>query len=60
MSKNSRWLQKHTYPIHTLAFGMMILAPLGLYLAAQSGSIPWMWTLIGLFAISNGLLLVVK
>jgi len=60
MSKNSRWLEEHTYPIHTLAFLVMILASLGLYLAAQSGSIPWMWTLIGLFAISNGLLLVVK
>jgi hypothetical protein len=60
MTKNSSWLQRHTYSIHTLAFLVMILASLGLYLAAQSGSMPWMWTLIGLFAVSNGLLLVVK
>jgi hypothetical protein len=60
MTEIRSWLQRRTYSIHTLTFLVMILASLGLYPAAQSGSIPWIWTLIGLFAISNGLLLVVK
>jgi hypothetical protein len=48
-----RWIQKNTYPVHTLAFVLMILASLGMYTAAEKGSPAGMWALIALFVVAN-------
>jgi 4-amino-4-deoxy-L-arabinose transferase-like glycosyltransferase len=60
MSDIVDWLNKHTYEIHSLAFGMMVLASVGLYLAAQAGSTSWIWGLIALVGLSNILVIIVK
>jgi len=53
-------LQKHTYAVHSIAFASMVFASLGLYFAANTGSLVWTWVLLGIFGFANVLVLFVK
>jgi len=60
MSSWREWLRQHTYAIHTLAFILMIFSAAMMFPAAQKDSQGWMIALLALFALSNGLILLVK
>jgi hypothetical protein len=47
------WLRKHSFRAHAIALGMMVASAVALYFAAQSGSITWIWVLMGLFIVAN-------
>jgi hypothetical protein len=55
-----RWIQKNIYPVHTLAFVLMILASLGMYAAAEKGSPAGMWALMAVFVAANLLALLAR
>jgi predicted MFS family arabinose efflux permease len=43
--------------MHALAFGVMILTPMLMYITAQGETIVWIWILLALFAAGNFLAL---
>lgn len=52
-------LSKRKFQAYLLAFALMILPPVPLYLAARQGREAWVWLLIGLVVIGNLLAIVV-
>ena len=40
------WLRKHKFEAHSIAFLLMILPPIPLYLAAQKGAQSWIILLL--------------
>lgn len=52
-------LYRRKYQAYLLAFSLMILPPVPLYLAARQGAYAWIWLLIGLIVIGNVLAIVV-
>jgi hypothetical protein len=47
------WLNAHKFQMHALAFGLMILTPILMFLAAQSQVIAWIWVFLALFVLGN-------
>lgn len=60
MMKLPDWLDKYKFEAHLVAFLLMSLPPLPLYLAAQYGRVDWIWALLGLVVLGNLLALVVR
>jgi hypothetical protein len=54
------WLKKHSFQAHTIALGIMVASAGAMYFAAQSGSITWIWVLMGLFILANLLELAIQ
>ena len=54
------WLRKSTFRIYSLAFILMLISSLLLYPAAKSGAADWIWLLLGIFILTNLMLLVIK
>jgi formate/nitrite transporter FocA (FNT family) len=40
------WMRKHKFEAHSIAFLLMILPPILLYLAAQDGAVTWIIVLL--------------
>jgi hypothetical protein len=55
-----QWLQKHKYESHLMAFLLMAIPPVPLYLAAQHGATGWIWFLISLVILGNLVVLIVR
>jgi hypothetical protein len=55
-----RLIQKNTYPAHFVAFVLMILASVGMYAAAENGSLAWIWIWMAVFIVANFLALVAR
>jgi hypothetical protein len=51
-------LREQTFKIHLTAFLLMILPPLPMYLAAQSGNTVWLFVLLGLVILGNFLVVI--
>jgi hypothetical protein len=54
------WLGERKFEAHLGIFLAMILCSAGLYFAAQSGALGWIWTLLGIFALVNLLVILVR
>jgi predicted MFS family arabinose efflux permease len=57
MATLRKWLNAHKFQMHALAFGVMILTPMLMYITAQGETIVWIWILLALFAAGNFLAL---
>jgi hypothetical protein len=53
------WLYRRKFQAYLLAFALMVLPPVPLYLAARQGADAWIWLLIGLVVFGNILAIVV-
>jgi uncharacterized membrane protein len=47
------WLNAHKFQLHTLAFGLMIVTPVLMFIAAQSQAVIWIGVYLALFAVGN-------
>ena len=52
------WLRKSRFQVYGIAFVLMVLAPVPMVLAAQSGAVAWIWIFFSLFIFANLLVLV--
>ncbi len=59
MDKLIRLLSEHKFKTHMLAFLLMVLPPVPLYVAAQNGAANWILALLGLVVAGNILALMV-
>ena len=50
-------MSDHKFKVHLLAFALMVLPPIPMYLAAQRGAAGWIWFLLGFVAAGNLLVL---
>jgi hypothetical protein len=53
-------LSDHKFQVHTLAFLLMVIPPVFMYLAAVQSATGWIWLLIGLVASGNLLAFLTK
>lgn len=60
MKNLSNWLGKHPFEVHVIAFALMILPPIPIYLAAQRGATGWIVALLGFVILGNLLELLTK
>ena len=54
------WLRTHKFEAHLISFTLMILASIGLYVAANPGMTVLIWILTGVFVLANLLAMVIK
>ncbi len=54
------WLRKHKFEAHLTSFTLMVLASVGLYLAANAGMVVLIWVLLSVFVLANFLAMVTK
>jgi hypothetical protein len=47
------WLNAHKFQVHSLAFGLMVLTPAFMFIAAQGAAMGWIWFFLALFAVGN-------
>lgn len=47
------WLNVHKFQTLALAFGLMIVTPILMFIAAQDQAVVWIWVLVVLFAVGN-------
>jgi len=47
------WFTTHKFQVQTLAFGLMIVTPVLMFIAAQGEDVVWIWVLLGLFGVGN-------
>jgi len=57
MTRGLNWLSKHKFKFQLMAFALMVLPPIPMYLAAQRGAAGWIWFLLGFVAAGNLLVL---
>lgn len=55
MANYTAWINRHKYPLHSLALILMVLPPIGMYLAASAGAAIWIWVLLA-FVVAGNLL----
>lgn len=55
-----RWLRAHSFGAYLTAFLLMSVPPVPLYFAARAGAGEWVWPLLGLVILGNGLVLLLK
>jgi hypothetical protein len=60
MNKLLKKLSDHNFQVHTLAFALMTVPPVFMYLAAVRGASGWIWILVGLVASGNILTFLTK
>jgi VIT1/CCC1 family predicted Fe2+/Mn2+ transporter len=48
-----KWLTKNKFEVHLVAFLLMVLPPIPLYYAAQSGASGLIWALLALVICGN-------
>lgn len=53
MNHARKWLQDRAYPLHVVAFLLMLISPLLMYLAAQQGATTWIYPPLALFILAN-------
>jgi hypothetical protein len=54
------WIKQHKFELALLAFGLIVLPSMALYLAAQNGATGWIWALLGLVVAGNLVSLFIK
>jgi uncharacterized membrane protein len=47
------WLNTHKFQVHALAFGLMMVMPVLMFIAAQGEAVVWIWVLLSLFVVGN-------
>ena len=55
-----QWFKAHKFEAHVIAFALMVLPPVPLYLAAHQGATAWIWLLLVPVILGNLLALAVK
>ena len=53
MKPRSAWLKTHAFAAHSLAFGLMAVPSILLFLAARQGAAGWTYGLLGLVILGN-------
>ena len=48
-----KWLQTHKFQAHTLAFLLIALPPIPMYIAVQRGATSWIWPLLAPVILGN-------
>jgi hypothetical protein len=59
MANYTAWVNRHKYRLHSLALILMVLPPVGMYLAAQAGAVIWIWVLLA-FVVAGNLLAITR
>jgi hypothetical protein len=54
------WIKQHKFELALLAFILMVLPPVGLFLAAERGDTSWIWVLLGVVIAGNLISLFIK
>ena len=57
MTKGLNWLSDHKFKVHLLAFTLMVLPPIPMYMAATHDAVGWIWFLLGFVVAGNLLVL---
>lgn len=57
MIEIGQWYRKHQFTVHLVAFCLMVVPSILLYLAAGAGSSLWIWVLLGIVILANLVLL---
>ncbi len=60
MTRGLNWLSDHKFKVHLLAFALMVLPPVPMYMAAQRDAAGWIWFLLGFVVAGNLLVLLSK
>jgi hypothetical protein len=60
MSALLQKLSNHKFQAHSLAFALMMIPPVFMYLAAVRGATGWIWILVGMVASGNIIALLTK
>lgn len=60
MKNFQSWLGQHKFEAHLVAFVVMVLAPVALYLATFNGAEGAIWALLGLVALANLLVVLAR
>ncbi len=47
------WFNTHKFQVHALAFGLMMVTPVLMFIAAQSEAVVWIWVFLALFGVGN-------
>jgi hypothetical protein len=47
------WLRTHKFEAHLTAFILMVLASIGMYVAANTGATGLIWVAVGVFIVAN-------
>lgn len=53
------WLSRNKFEAHMIAFIMMVIAPIGMYFAAQCNAAGWIWALLCAVILANLLVVIV-
>ena len=53
-------MSDHKFKVHLLAFALMVLPPIPMYMAAQHNAAGWIWFLLGFVVAGNLLVLLSK
>jgi len=49
----NKWMNDHKFGIALIAFGLMLLPPIGMYYAAQQNATDWIWGLLAVVVVGN-------
>jgi len=52
-------LTKHKFQLYLVAFLMMVIPPVPMYIAARNSSTPVVWCLLGVIILANSLVLII-
>jgi uncharacterized membrane protein YedE/YeeE len=55
MTDTTTWVNRHKHRLHSLALVLMVVPPVGMYLAAGAGALIWIWVLLA-FVVAGNLL----
>jgi hypothetical protein len=55
MANYTAWVNRNKHRLHSLSLVLMVVPPVGMYLAAQAGAVIWIWVLLA-FVVAGNLL----
>jgi hypothetical protein len=55
-----KWIEGHKFNAHVIAFLLMVLPPIPLYLAGRSEASGWFWPLLSLVVLGNLLAVAIR
>lgn len=59
MRRFQSWLSQKKFELHLIAFVLMMMSPIGMYLAAQGNASGWTWVLLWVVIVANLLVVIV-
>jgi hypothetical protein len=59
MRRFQSWLSQNKFEVHLITFIMMVMAPIGMYFAAQGVALGWIWVPLSVVILANLLVVIV-